>query len=406
MKHIQGSLLTGYVTVTVKGDMPELFFQACINQEIPVWNIRKIEKNVCVGNIKLADISNLKRIRRNGNYKLSFTKRRGLPFVIKGLFKKKELILGFVLSILLIIFLSNIIWKIEITGVPKDIEEKISKQLDQYGIHPGAWTFTLRAPSEVQQKLTNDIPELLWIGVQRKGTTIYLEGVEKLIVKEEEVKGPRNLVATKKGVIKKMYVSKGLPKVFVNDYVEPGDILVSGVLDANDNSEGEGSKKQTLVSSEGEVIARTWYEVSVTVPLKAKYELLSGNQQKKYFMEIGNVQFPIWGFGTPEYEDVQVENNNNPVYFLKWQLPIKINESIIHEKTYNLVNRTKEEAVKVGIKQAKQELKLQLGPEAKIISEKILHEASEHGKVKLDLYITVEENIVKAQPINKDDKKE
>ncbi|MDY0396720.1 sporulation protein YqfD [Virgibacillus halophilus] len=41
MKHVQATLLTGYVTIAVKGSMPELFFQRCVDHKIPVWNVKK-----------------------------------------------------------------------------------------------------------------------------------------------------------------------------------------------------------------------------------------------------------------------------------------------------------------------------------------------------------------------------
>ncbi|MDY0396719.1 sporulation protein YqfD [Virgibacillus halophilus] len=96
------------------------------------------------------------------------------------------------LSGLLILLLSNIVWKVEITGVPIDIEKKIAKELNNYGIHPGAWTFSLEPASDIQQDLLRDIPELLWVGVEKMGTTFHLEGVEKIVVKK------RSCLRTKK----------------------------------------------------------------------------------------------------------------------------------------------------------------------------------------------------------------
>lgn len=410
MKHIQGSLLTGYVTVLIKGDMPELFFQKCSDKGLPVWNVRKTASDTCEGNIKLKDIKKIKNIRRKTNYKLSFIHKKGYPFWLKRFFRKKQLFVGLLMSIVLIIFLSNIIWEVKITNVPKDIEEKISKQLNKYGIHSGAWIFSMDSPNEIQQKLVNDIPELLWVGVHQKGTTFFLEGVEKTIVKEEKPKGPQNLIATKKGIIKNMYVTKGLPKVHVNDYVEPGDILVSGVIGDelnNEEKDTDKSKKQVeYVAADGEITAITWYEVSVSIPLHANHELLTGNRKKKYYLQIGEFQLPIWGFGTPEYDEVHREKKEESLRFLKWELPIVINETILSEKMYNKIERSKKEAKAIGIEQAKSELQLRLGPDAKIISEKVLHETSESGKVNLNLYISVEENITQAQSLDKQIKKE
>ncbi|QKY69491.1 sporulation protein YqfD [Lentibacillus sp. CBA3610] len=408
MKHIQGASITGYVTVLVKGTRPELFFQKCIEQDIIVWNIEKESESTCSGNIKLQDIPNVKNVRRGTHYKLSFTHKHGYPFLMKRFIRKKEVLIGLLLSILLIFFLSNIIWEVRITGVPKDIEEKISEQLADYGIHQGTWSFTLDSPSDIQQNLINDIPELLWVGVQQKGTSFLLEGVEKTIVEEEEVEGPRNLIATKKGVIENMYVSKGLPQVQVNDYVEPGDVLVSGKLqfadeEESDDDEEEKDASYELVAAEGEVIAKTWYETEVSVPLKANYEQLTGESETKYHLKISGTEIPIWGFGDPDYSDIHRERYEKDLYFFNWKLPITLMETTLSEKYYQEVDRSKEEAIDIGIRQAKNELQLRLGPEAEIISENILQESTENGKVKLILYMAVEENIVKHEPIDQGD---
>lgn len=407
MKPIQGSFFAGYVRISIKGHSPEMFFQACMNQGIPVWNIKKETDGKFSGNIKLKHVQFIKNINRHHRFKIKFIQKKGIPFLFNQFLWRKELISGLIVSLILIIFLSNIIWKIEITGVPKDLEEKINEQLMSYGIHPGVWTFTLDSPGDIQRQLEEDIPELLWVGVHKKGTTFVLEGVEKIIVEKEKVGGPRNLVATKKGVIKKMYVSKGQPKVQVNDYVEAGDLLVSGDLTNNkedDNNKEKESQKPIYVASEGEVIANTWYEVLVTVPLKTNYEKLTGNQEKKYYLQFNDFKVPIWGFHSPKYNISSIENKQNAIQFLKWELPVNIVESTINEKEQINRKRDKDEAIDTGIEQAKRELKLQLGPDAKITSEKLLHETTENGKVKLKLYVTVEENIVKENPINSSEK--
>ncbi|WP_174613846.1 sporulation protein YqfD [Virgibacillus ihumii] len=400
MKQMQGSYLTGYVTIKIDGLNPEKFFQACADQGVFVWNIRKESETVCTGNIRLKHLKKMKQIRRKTDFKVSFINKKGLPFILKKLTLRKEILTAFIMSMLLIFFLSNIIWEVRIMNVPTDLEEEISKQLEEYGIHQGAWTFSIDKSSVIQQKLIHDIPELLWVGVHKKGTTFVLEGVEKTIVEEEEKEGPRNLVAAKKGVIQKMYVSKGVPKAQVNDYVEPGDLLVSGKLRFDENKK---DKKYELVEAEADIIAKTWYEVSVTIPLEANYELLTGERESKYHLKINGFELPVWGFGSPEFDNTHKERNVNELYFLKWELPVKMVETILSEKEYNKVKRSKAEAIKVGIKQAKNELQLQLGNEARIVSENILHETTENGKVKLILYITVKEDIVKEVPLNQGD---
>jgi similar to stage IV sporulation protein len=404
MKHTQGSFLTGYVTVRVEGNFPELFFQRCAEEGMTVWNVKKKSGTVCEGNVRLSDLGLVKKVRRKTGHRLTFINKKGTPFLIKHFTQRKPVFFAFILTVLFVFLISNVLWEVKVTGVPMELEEKIVDQLDDYGVQPGAWIQSLDSPKEIQQSLIDDIPELLWVGVDQKGTTFFLEGVEKIVVKEEEADEPRNLVAAKKGVIQNMYVSKGVPQVAVHDYVQPGDLLVSGVLgeneEADDEEREEAEQPLEYVAAEGEVIANTWYEVTVNAPLLVNEEVLTGNQKQKYFIQLGNFQIPVWGFRNPEFQDQHIETNKTPIRFFKWELPIEFGQTTIHEKIYEETERTKEEAIHAGIEQAKEELKLTLGPEAEILSEKLLHETTENGKVILDLYISARENIASEERLN------
>ncbi|MDY0396717.1 sporulation protein YqfD [Virgibacillus halophilus] len=103
---------------------------------------------------------------------------------------------------------------------------------------------------------------------------------------------------------------------------------------------------------------------------------------------------------------MQVDNDKKPIYFFNWKLPVSFVESVLNEKRSKHVSHTKSEAMKIGVNQAKHQLRMQLPEGAKIISEKILHESTDHGKVKLTIYMTVEENIVQTQAISGNDEKQ
>lgn len=408
MKNIQGSFIVGYVTVLVIGDKPELFFQACIDRGIPVWDVKKTDEQTCTGNVHLKHLTVIRTIKRETNYKLKFIDKKGYPFLIRRFIRRKEIVIASILSLMLILYLSNILWKINVDGVSKEVEEKISSQLMDYGVRPGKLLINIDQPGIIQQKLLHDIPELLWIGVHKKGTTYQLEGVEKTIVKKKEKVGPRHLVAEKKGIIKSMYVKKGMAMVDVHDVVNKGDILVSGTMptSSTDNEEKDKDEEErtgTHIAADGEVTAYTWYEVNVNVPLDMNHEQLTGNQISKYFLQFNKINLPVWGFNKVQYDHTYTETNEQPIYLFSWKTPVSWTKVNIFEKDIYNQNRTKDEAIEVGKKQAIEELKLQLGPKAKIISEKILHERVENGKVYLNLYITVEEDIAIAEPITQGD---
>ncbi|WP_226036940.1 sporulation protein YqfD [Aquibacillus saliphilus] len=408
MKQTQSIFLTGYVTIKIEGHHPELFFDLCARNGIFTWNIKRTSDTVCQGNVRLNDISHIRAIRRNTVYKVRFLRKKGLPFIFKQFFYRKPLIVSLLMSVLFVFLLSNIVWDVKIKNVHPELEKRIDNQLNQYGIHPGALKFTIGSPGEIQQKLLTDIPELLWVGVTEKGTTYHLEGVEKTVVEEREDAGARNIIAAKEGVIVDMFVSKGQPMVEVNDLVKKGQLLVSGELGRKNVKEEEkkDEKKQQakkLVTAEAEVIAKTWYESKVNIPLEVNYDVLTGENKVKHYLRLGKYLLPIWGFKNPDYDQVQIEAEESTFNFLKWEIPISYVKQNVQEKNIVSTKRTKAEAVNDGIKQAEKDLQNILGNNATITFEKVLHERMERGKVKLTLYFTVYENIAKNQPISQGD---
>ncbi|KGX88915.1 sporulation protein YqfD [Pontibacillus litoralis] len=395
MKRLQGVFIKGYTTFIVKGSFPEFFINRCVQEGILIWNIQKVDEFSCKANIQLQDVHRLKHLRNDGSYKITFQSRIGIPFIIHSIWKRKPLWIGFLLGILLLFTLSNMVWKVEIDGVTPEVEYKIEEKLHDYGVKVGAWKFRIDTPSNMQRQLLNDVPELLWVGITEKGTVYQLQGVEKTTVEQEKEGRPQHLIAKKKGIIVDMYVESGEPQVEVNDMVQPGDVLVSGLIGKEDN--------QQLVQAKGKVIAETWYESEVTVPLEATYKVITGDKEEQYGVSLFGFSIPVWGFWHNGYETAYIEEKKRPLQFLDWKLPISVTTSHVWEQQLYEQQRTDQQAVQLGIEQGKQELMRQLSKDSQVVQEKILHERKENGKVKLILYFKVHENIVKPHSITQGD---
>lgn len=406
MKHNQGSYISGYVQISIKGEQPETFLNRCVESGIMVWDASKPNPNHCLAKVHLKDIHKIRKFRKGTEYKIRFNNKYGFPFAKSRFLKKKPLLIGLILSILLFITISNMIWQVSITGVPEELEKKIYTKLTSYGVQPGAFKLSIDSPNQIQQLLLQDVPELLWVGVEQKGTTYQLQGVEKIIIKDEEEKSPANLIAKKNAVIKRMYVKNGQPNVKVNDYVKKGKILVSGEIEKiQSNQEEEEDQKQAFerIAAEGEIWATTWYTAHVTVPLEVGHQELTGNFTGSYKLQIGGFTLPLWPWHKEEFENEFKEIDKTQLKLLWWDMPVHFLEEKKLEQTIIEKKLAKEEAIKIGIEQTKKDLLRELGKDARILSEKVLHETIEHGKVKLSLYLTVEENIAFEQPLNQGD---
>lgn len=397
MRRTQGKNIVGYVTVHVRGENPEYFFQACANTNIPVWDIKKQSNNYCTGKIFIMHIKRIKRIKQYANYEIKLTNQAGFISFLLQRWMRKELILSVVICSLLIFVLVNIVWKVEVTGVSTEIEMKINEQLTRYGLYEGAWSKSLTSLDIIQQDILHAIPELLYIGIQKKGTTYLVDGVEKLIVKEEEKQAMQHLIAAKDGIIQKMFVKQGLPVVSVNDFVQAGDLLVSGVIGEETDENVESI--QELVVAEGDVYANTWYEVSVTSSLYLHQERLTGEYIVRYGLKFNNVNIPLWNFKKQPFETSFSETEAYPIYLFKWEIPIQFTQTKVFNEQSFIHARTIEEAKEIAINHAKSDLQVKLGKDAQILNYYVLHESVENGKVKLNLYISILENIAKGIPI-------
>lgn len=405
MKKSPSLYVMGYKKIVVKGDNPVAFLQACLDNQIAVWQIKIKNKEECTGIIRAQDYGKIMQQQKNLPVEVALIDEQGIPFLIKKLFHKKEIIIAILLASLFLFTLSNILWTVTIQGVSHETEAQINEQLEKYGIRPGSWLFTMDSPGLIQNQLLNDLPDLLWIGIDQKGTSLVIEGVEKIIIEKEDDPLPRNLLATKKGIIKRMFIEKGVPQVAVHDYVEPNDLLVSGVIrhDTGDEKNKGDEGIAEYVAATGEIHAETWYEVSVSVPFAGEWEQLTGLYQERYHVGIGDYLVPIWRKGKESFASTYEERSKKRLKFLKWELPIEIHKTTIREKVYNKIERSEEQAIAIGLEQTRRELKQILGTDTVIQSEKILQQSRDSGKVNLTLFITVEENITKEETITQGD---
>ncbi|MFC4388492.1 sporulation protein YqfD [Gracilibacillus marinus] len=400
------SWFKGFIKVKVVGEYPELFFDLCSRNGIQVWNIKKAGKTVCFGEIELADVKKIKILKRKTIHKLYFESRLGFPFFLKHTFYQRPLIIGFVVAVCFIFILSNMVWRIDVVGLDEELEKKVNDQLDNYGVKKGNFQWNIEVPGEIQKKLLKDIPELLWIGVKKNGTTYYLEGVEKTRVEKQQEDEIGHLVAAKDGVIVDLYVKKGQPSVKVNDVVQKGDLLISAYLGQNkqtDKKDDEKEDKQTAVVAQGEVIAKVWYKTTVDMPFDDNYDVLTGKNVTKHYIDISQLKIPIWNFSSIPFQQKEVEVEEKSFYFLNWKLPISYHKEVIHEEKNVKVKRTKEEARKLALEQSKRNLFQLIPTDAIVEEEKVLHERVENGKVKLTIYYTVLEDITKRQPLYQGD---
>lgn len=385
--------IIGFVRIRISGSRIELFLNEANRKKIFLWEIRRMDSETLECNIKRTDIWRMRKIRKRTNSSFVFVERYGLPFQLKQLLMNKGFLIGVSSFFVMLFMLSNMVFGIHIKGASPVVEELIRKELDVLGIKEGAFIFQLDDPETIQKKLTNQIAEITWIGVQLNGTTYQFQVVEKEEPVKEKVAPPQHIIASKEAMITKIYSENGRAVVKVNQFVKKGQLLISGFIGK------EGEKKQISVPANGVVLGETWYHSHIEVPIKSTFTTLTGNVQKKYYIELGNFQLKIWGFEKKKYKLVEVQEEKKNFYLFKWKIPITFNVKKIYEKNELERQYTLEEAIQVGKESGEKELKKKLPKDAMIKEVKILHQKVSSGKVNISIYFVVEEDITAIKPI-------
>jgi similar to stage IV sporulation protein len=232
---------------------------------------------------------------------------------------------------------------------------------------------------------------ITWVGVEVRGTSYHFQVVEKNEPKPQQKTPYQHLIAKKKAIITNLFVEKGQPLVKVNDFVNEGEVLVSGIIG--------NEKNKKVVAAKGKVYGETWYKSEVEVPLKTDFQVLTGNGYTKHYLDFQAFKMPLWAFNKEKYASKVTEKVEHPLYFFKWKLPLSYEKVAVREEQNSQRVYSKQEAVEKALEIGRKKLLSTLGEDAKIKGEKVLHQEQDNGKVRLSIHYQVIENIANTQPI-------
>ncbi|MGP4074445.1 sporulation protein YqfD [Halobacillus sp. K22] len=391
---MQHNFFQGSMRIKVEGKMIEPFLQACVRRGCVISNIKRIKENEAVMTIRLSEWKTFRQLRKKYRCKISLLGGKGLPFFYRKITQRTALMAAFLLSLIVVFLLANTLWSIKVEGLTPELEANVEKKLQSYGVSPGKLTIGMDDPNDIQRKLLDDIPDLLWVGVNKKGTSYHLYGVEKTRHDTNKNLRPADLVAEKKGMIVKTFIKKGRPLVAVNDVVKKGQKLAAGKLVED---------KDILVHTEGEVIAETWYKVDQNLPTTQVLQLTDGVEIKEYHLTVGSLTIPLWGWWKNEDSEYRHETKETNWEWLGWKSPVDLKTTRYYKIDLKKYEQSKDKIQKLGILTARESLSQYLGKEAEVMKEKVLHLREENGKVKLILLFKVHENIAVTKYISQGD---
>ena len=288
------------------------------------------------------------------------------------------------------------ILNIEVQTPSNKLKKIIIKDLKQEGIKKYQFKISYKKKETIKKKLLKkEKDKIEWLEIEEHGTKYIIKVEPKKINKKETVCNPRNIVASKKAVITKIIATTGEIKKKKQDYVEEGEVLISGFIY---NKDEIVSKK----CAEGQVYGETWYKVNLEIP--KEYIETKVMKDKSYGLSINLLNKNIdinHKFEKYQKEEYKLINTNI--------IPLKINiakyikvKEIKHKYDINSID-------KYAIKRSIKEINRKFNKPQKIISKKVLKKEIKNSKIIIEVFVALEEEITAYQDIsniNIEDKKE
>ena len=231
----------------------------------------KSSKDYIIIEVLEEDYEKLKKIKTT--YEIEILKRKGLIYFTHFIKIRKLFIVSILLGFIFLTFLTNIIFDVKVVLDDEELREIILTDLKEFGISKYKFKVSYKEKEKIESKILDKEKELLeWLEIEEKGVNYEVNVIKRVKNKEVKETEPRNIVASKNGMITRIVAETGEVVTKKNNYVNKGDILISGLIKNNDNIVSK-------VSAKGKVYAEVWYKVSLNLPLTYNEEKRTGNNK-------------------------------------------------------------------------------------------------------------------------------
>lgn len=262
---------------------------------IVIQNSRILDAFSVTIHIHRQDLNLLRGVCRKKGYDLQIQRYHGLYYATKRLLKRPVLTAGFVILLLLSIYLPTRILFFEVDGNETVPAALILEKASACGIRFGASRSDVRS-ERMKNALLEAIPQLQWAGINTNGCVATISVRERAPAEAvEQTGGVSSIIAAMDGQISSITVTRGSPKCAEGQSVKMGDVLISGYTDCGISVRAERAK--------GEVYARTERQMEGVIPALSEMRGDLLRREKKYSVIIGKNRINLYfnsGISHPE----------------------------------------------------------------------------------------------------------
>ena len=391
-------LLRGSVCVRAKSAYPERMLNLCSARGIEFWDVRWIDDTALSFCVARGDLRALRRAAEGCGAEVSIERTAGTPFFFARLRRRHALFAGGILCAALLLVNSLFIWDFEVTGNETVPTETILHALREHGVHRGTFIYSFRS-QDICNRVLPELKDLCWVAVNVRGCKAYVQVRERVRAPERVNESePTNVIAAKPGLITKVRALDGEKRVLPGTSVQQGQLLIAGVVDTGGTE--KPSVTTRFLAGKGEVWARTWYDLTVRVPLTYEKKVYTGKEKRSHTLIWGENRLKIGAKGSSicNVDCDKIKNQTQWTLFGLFALPVTWETETLLPYALEVTPRSRADAEAQGKDVLETYLAALLG-EAGSVTQRRFSTAVEGDTLVVTLSAECEEQIGKEVPI-------
>jgi len=381
-----------YIKVKIEGRNINNYIKWLISKKINIvkMNILNYHELILIIDKKNYNLLN----KYSKTYKITILEKYG-KLKLFDIIKNNIIILSsIIVAIFFLYFLSKIIFSVDIIYNDQEIIDKLTKEFAKYNIEKYKLKKDYHYLNQVKEKILEDNKDTLeWLEIIENGTKYTVKLVERKQESKKEEYNYQSITAKKDAIITNIKALSGENIKTINQYVKKDEVIISGILKKPD-------KSTIYTKALGEVYGEVWYKINIEYPFIYQEEKVTGKNKNVLTLQFLNKKIPLFPY--KKYKqfksktNIILENNLIPLKIIKENLY----EVIVKEEIY-----TEESATQKAIELSKNKLLKSNTNIKEIKNIEILQKQNQNSKIKLELFVSVIENITKIIEIKEENEK-
>lgn len=283
--------LKGYLQIELTGYGKDRFLNLCLNRGFTLWKIIKNE-DAYTFYITLQEFRELKPLVKKTDTKIHILRKCGLPFFFYQHRKQKCFVIGFILCLSGVWYLSGFIWDIHVEGSAYYTEDEIVRYIETSCVRPGSRIRDIDR-DVLEQDLMEHFNEIAWISCEIRGTQLLVTMTETIVKDALRTSdSPSDLVAAKDCDIVSLITRNGTPVAKINESVKRGDVLISAAVHIYDDN--HEVLETDYVTADGDVTGRVSYAYEDAFDLVYYEKEYTGEKKHSLRFQLLNYEWNMW----------------------------------------------------------------------------------------------------------------